>query len=103
MMDWNDVGSLVVVDDDDRITGMVTDRDLVLAMARELSSSTPVCEVAAQPVLVIGEHEDVYDAAAKMLGAHCRRLPVVNVTGKLVGMIALEDVLGEFAHRPAAS
>ena len=102
MMDWNEVGSLVLVDDDDHISGMVTDRDLVLAMGRELSLSAPVREVASQPVLVIEEHEDVYDAAAKMLAAHCRRLPVVIVTGTLVGVIALEDVLGEFAHRAIA-
>jgi signal-transduction protein with cAMP-binding, CBS, and nucleotidyltransferase domain len=99
MMEWNEVGSLVVVDDDDRITGMVTDRDLVLAIARDMSMSTPVGEIAAHPTILINEHEDVYDAAAKMTAARCRRLPVVNVTGKLVGVIALDDVLRDFARR----
>ena len=48
-MEWEDVGSVVVADTDDRILGIVTDRDLVNAMAREVSMSSPVGDAMASP------------------------------------------------------
>ena len=98
-MEWEDVGSVVVVDDDGGIRGVVTDRDLAMTIARELSSTTPVSEAIARPPIVIHDHEDVYDAASKMAAARCRRLPVVNAAGKLVGVVAIDDVIGAFSHR----
>ena len=38
-MEWEEVGSVVVIDADDRILGIITDRDLVNAMARDLPAS----------------------------------------------------------------
>jgi len=101
-MEWEDVGSVVVTDPDDRILGIITDRDLVNAVARELALSSPARDAMAGSVIVIHEHEDVYDAAAKMAAARCRRLPVVNTTGKLVGVVAIDDMVGAFSHRTEA-
>jgi signal-transduction protein with cAMP-binding, CBS, and nucleotidyltransferase domain len=98
-MDDGDVGSVVVLDADDRVAGIVTERDIVRAMAHEMSSATTASEIMAQPAVLIHEHEDVYDAAAKMAAARCRRLPVVNVAGKLLGVVAIDDLIGEFAFR----
>jgi signal-transduction protein with cAMP-binding, CBS, and nucleotidyltransferase domain len=101
-MEWEDVGSVVVTDVDDRIVGIITDRDLVNAMAREVPSSSPAGDAMAEPVMVVHEREDVYDAAAKMAAARCRRLPVVNTAGKLVGVVAIDDMVGAFSHRTEA-
>ena len=49
-------------------------------------------------MMVVHEHEDVYDAAAKMAAARCRRLPVVNTAGKLVGVVAIDDMVGRRSH-----
>jgi len=98
-MEWEEVGSLVVIDADDSILGIVTDRDLVNALARDLPASSAAREVMAERVMVVHEHEDVYDAAAKMAAARCRRLPVVNTAGKLVGVVAIDDMIGTFSHR----
>jgi len=98
-MEWDEVGSVVVIDADDGILGIITDRDLVNAMARDLPASSAAREVMAGPVMVIHEHEDVYDAAAKLAAARCRRLPVVNTAGKLVGVVAIDDMVGAFSHR----
>jgi CBS domain-containing protein len=54
------------------------------------------------PVMTVHELEDVYDAAAKMTAARCRRLPVVNTAGKLVGVVAIDDMVGAFSHRTEA-
>ena len=101
-MEWEDVGSVVVTDADDGILGIITDRDIVNAMAGDLAASSPAREVMAGPVMVVHEHEDVYDAAAKMAAARCRRLPVVNTAGKLVGVVAIDDMVGAFSHRTEA-
>ena len=53
--------------------------------------------------MVVHEHEDVYDAAAKMAASRCRRLPVVNTAGKLVGVVAIDDMVGAFSHRTEGS
>jgi signal-transduction protein with cAMP-binding, CBS, and nucleotidyltransferase domain len=99
LMEWEEVGSVVVTDVDEAIVGIVTDRDLVNALARELPASSPARDAMAGTVMVVHELEDVYDAAAKMSAARCRRLPVVNTAGKLVGVIAVDDVVGAFSHR----
>ena len=101
-MEWEDVGSVIVTDAGERIVGIITDRDLVNAMARELALSSPARDAMAEPVMVVHEHEDVYDAAAKMAAARCRRLPVVNTAGKLVGVVAIDDMVGAFSHRTEA-
>ena len=102
LMEWEEVGSVVVLNADDSILGIITDRDLVNAMARELAANSSARDVMAQPVMVVHEHEDVYDAAAKMAAARCRRLPVVNTAGKLVGVVAIDDMVGAFSHRTEA-
>jgi signal-transduction protein with cAMP-binding, CBS, and nucleotidyltransferase domain len=101
-MEWEEIGSVVVIDADDRIVGIVTDRDLVNAMARELPASSAAREAMSGPVMTVHEHEDVYDAAAKMNAARCRRLPVVNTAGKLVGVVAIDDMVGAFSRRTEA-
>ena len=101
-MESEEVGSVVVTDADDRIAGIITDRDLVHAMAHDLSASSAAREVMAALVMVVHEHEDVYDAAAKMAAARCRRLPVVNTAGKLVGVVAIDDVVSAFSRRTEA-
>lgn len=98
-MESEEIGSVVITDAEDRIAGIITDRDLVNAMARDLAASSPAREAMSGPVMVIHEHEDVYDAAAKMAAARCRRLPVVNTAGKLVGVVAIDDMVGAFSHR----
>ena len=98
-MEWEEIGSVVVVDGDDRILGIITDRDLVNAMAHDLPASSAAREVMAGRVMSIHEHEDVYDAAAKMAAARCRRLPVVNAAGKLVGVVAIDNMVSAFAVR----
>ena len=98
-MEWEEIGSVVVTDAEDRIIGIITDRDLVNAMARDLPTSSAAREAMTGPVMTVHELEDVYDAAAKLAAARCRRLPVVNTAGKLVGVVAIDDMVRAFSHR----
>jgi signal-transduction protein with cAMP-binding, CBS, and nucleotidyltransferase domain len=99
-MEFDEVGSVIVMTDDE-IVGIVTDRDLVVrGLAREASPDASVETVMSAPVITVHEHEDTYDAAAKMARAGCRRLPVVNVAGRLQGVVSFDDIAHVFMLRP---
>jgi signal-transduction protein with cAMP-binding, CBS, and nucleotidyltransferase domain len=101
LMEFDEVGSVVVMTDAGEIAGIVTDRDLVVrGLAREGGPSTPVENIMSTPVFTVHEHEDAYDAAAKMARAGCRRLPVVNATGQVQGVVSLDDIVHVFMRRP---
>lgn len=92
------VGALVVVDRDNEPIGIVTDRDLmirVLAAGRDPHTTT-VREVMTAPVKTIEITGKITDALATMRGGAFRRLPVVDELGRLVGIVALDDILIHF-------
>lgn len=92
MRDHN-VGTVVVVEDEKPI-GIVTDRDLALAIgASELPPQTPVCEVMTTPITTIRENKDVFEATWYMQGYEVRRLPIVDEDGRLVGIVTMDDLL----------
>lgn len=93
MTDMN-VGS-VIVTDDDRPSGMITDRDVVakvIAQGKD-SSTTMISEIMVSPVVSIAEDKDIVDATQLMSNHGIRRLPITNTGGKLVGVVSLDDVL----------
>lgn len=95
IMELEDVGSLPVVDDDGRLLGIVTDRDIaVRAVSRGRGPATPVGEVASNEVVTVSPDDDL-DAALDQMARHrVRRLPVVH--GEvLVGIVAQADVARE--------
>jgi CBS domain-containing protein len=87
-----DVGSLPVVDED-RLVGMVTDRDLVLqVMAKDLDpSKVPVSEVCTEDPVTAEPGEALGEALQRMAKEQVRRLPVVS-DGRLVGILAQADI-----------
>jgi CBS domain-containing protein len=87
-----DVGALPVAAGD-RLAGMVTDRDItVRAVAIGKGLETTVSEVMTPDVLYCHEDEDIGHIAENMAENQVRRLPVVDVDKKLVGIISLADV-----------
>lgn len=92
VMAAEDVGSLPV-GDDDRLVGMITDRDIVIrAVALGLGTNTPVREVMSEEVRYCFDDEDVAHVAQNMAELGVRRLPVVNRDKRLVGMVSLGNV-----------
>lgn len=89
----DNVGALPV-GENDRLVGMVTDRDIVLrAVAEERSSgNTTVREVMSKGICYCFEDEGVEQAAEVMANHQVRRLPVLNRDKRLVGMVALADL-----------
>jgi CBS domain-containing protein len=94
------VGALVVVDDLGRPVGVVTDRDLALRVVADGGDSrtTSVGDVMTEGPKTVSEATPIESALGLMRSGSFRRLPVVNEDGKLVGIVALDDVLGLLAE-----
>lgn len=92
MRDHN-VGTVVIAEDE-RPVGIVTDRDLALALGAEgLGPQTPAREVMNCHVIAVPEDTSVFTATNYMRDCHVRRLPVVDRDDRLVGMVSLDDLL----------
>ena len=79
--------------ENDRLVGMITDRDIaVRAVAEHKGSDTPVREVMTRDVKYCFEDEDLEHVASNMADLRVRRLPVVDRDKRLVGIVSLGDV-----------
>ena len=94
LMVEHEVGSVIVVDDDGRLVGIVTDRDVALrGVVRGFDPSTAVSAVMSHDVVGIPERAG-WEAAANQFAAWAhRRLPVVDDDGVVRGVITLDDLL----------
>jgi CBS domain-containing protein len=87
-----DIGSLPV-GENDKLIGMITDRDIVLrAVAEGRNSDTRVREIMTDNIKYCYEDEDISRVAQNMADLQIRRLPVVNRDKRLVGIVALSNV-----------
>jgi len=88
------IGAVPVVDAKGGLEGIVSERDLVRAIARSGQSvlERPVEDVMTRKVLVCKPADAIYDIMALMTENRIRHLPVV-VSGKLEGVISIGDVV----------
>jgi CBS domain-containing protein len=92
-MEQRHVGALVVVERD-RPIGIVTDRDLALrALGRWRGPNVPVAEVMSTELVVVHVGDRLDEALYTMRRTGVRRLPIVDDTGFLVGVVSLDDLL----------
>ena len=89
----DDLGFLPV-GENDRMVGMITDRDIAIrAVAKGRDpTTTKVREVMTDRVLYCFEDEDVDKAAESMSREQIRRLPIVDRRKRLVGVVSLGDI-----------
>ena len=92
-----DVGPLPVCGDDDRLAGMVTDRDIAVRAVAEGWDPTAkrVRDVMSEEVVYCFEDQAVEDAARLMRENQIRRLVVLNRDKRLVGIVSLGDLAVE--------
>lgn len=94
LMSQLNVGA-VPVTDNNRVVGIVTDRDIVLrGVAKGESSNQKVSEVMTPNVKYVSSDTDVHTVADIMAENQIRRLPVVD-NGQLVGIVAIGDLAVE--------
>ncbi|WP_250037174.1 CBS domain-containing protein [Paractinoplanes maris] len=95
------VGSLPICGEDNRLKGMLTDRDIVvkaLAQGRDPASCT-VSEFAQGKPVTIGADDDTTEILRTMSEHKVRRLPVID-GHQLVGIVAVADVARALPDRP---
>lgn len=88
-------GLLPVLDSHDRVVGVITDRDVCVALAQRdrKASEVRVSEIVGRAVYVCTAGEDIGDALATMRRRRVRRLPVVDEEHRLMGIFCLDDLL----------
>lgn len=96
IMKSHDVGSVPVVDshEDKKLVGIVTDRDIVVKVVAgrgDVARSTVRDAMTSNPAFC-REDEDVEKAVRLMSDKQVRRMPIVDASGKLCGIIAQADV-----------
>lgn len=103
LMRQHHVGDLVVVEETDgrrMPIGMVTDRDIVIEIvAKELNcNGLAVGDIMSLELVTARESDGVFETIELMRLKGVRRLPIVNNQGALVGIVAMDDLLGLLAE-----
>jgi CBS domain-containing protein len=97
-----DCGVLPVVDDHRKVVGMITDRDVCIALTTgdRRASSLKVGDIVAMHAHVCGVDAEVRSALEAMQAHKVHRLPVVNKAGILEGILSMNDIVLR-AQKPA--
>jgi CBS domain-containing protein len=91
-----DVGNVIVVEGDS-VLGLVTDRDVVVrGIAEDLDPfTTALATICTHDLVTVGP-DDTIDTAVRLVREHAvRRLPVIDRTGRAVGVVSLGDLAVE--------
>ncbi|PKL59402.1 MAG: CBS domain-containing protein [Methanomicrobiales archaeon HGW-Methanomicrobiales-4] len=85
----------VIITEDHKPVGIVTDRDLALRanISKEEKDSAPVSSIMTTDVQIIRKDTGIFQAVQVMKTSRVRRLPVVDMGGRLVGLITVDDIL----------
>ena len=89
-----DVGVLPVCGDNDRLVGMITDRDITVRATACCCDADDTCvrDVMTPHITYIFEDQDIDEAARLMKDNQIRRLVVLNRNKRLVGIVSLGDL-----------
>ena len=94
LMSEHTIGAVMVLDSDQHLAGVVTDRDLaVRGLGQELPAETPVREVMSHDVVSVHQAASSLDAVRQMANRDCRRLPIIDDHGSVIGVVALDDIM----------
>jgi CBS domain-containing protein len=92
LMRDGDCGVMPIVEDN-KLVGIVTDRDIVVrAIAEGKNAETPIGEAMTTEIFSVKPDDFVFEAIRLMGDRQVRRIPVINETGELAGIIAMADV-----------
>lgn len=88
-----DIGDVIVLDENSEICGILTDRDIAVRAVAEGRDprEVPIGEISSREVVTLSPHDEVGDAVKLMTEKAIRRLPIVE-DGRPVGIVSLGDL-----------
>lgn len=91
------IGAIIVVSDDDKPIGILTDRDIVMrVVAAQLRPETATIEDAmSRDLVALREDATIRRATEVMREKGVRRIPIVDAQGRVTGIVSLDDLLVE--------
>lgn len=101
------IGALVVTGADDRIVGIISERDIVRMLGEKGTAvlGAPLAEAMTRKVVTCARNETIAEIMERMTGGKFRHVPVVE-HGRLVGIVSIGDVvkarLGELEYEQDA-
>jgi CBS domain-containing protein len=89
------VGAVGVIDNERRVAGIFTERDVLrkMSLAGKEPARTSICEVMTTPVDMATPGTAPGTAMATMVERHYRHLPIVDDSGHLLGMLSIRNLL----------
>lgn len=98
------VGDVVVTEEREGLrvpVGILTDRDIVVELLAEQVplEAVAVGDAMSSELLTVSEEEEVMDAIQRMRGRGVRRVPVVDHSGALAGILAVDDLIDLIAEQ----
>lgn len=94
MADEN-IGLVVVLKNNSELFGVLSERDVIRAIAKGMSLDEPVSKVCTTRVITITAKATLYDAADTMYRFGIRHLVVVDDENRPIGVVSIRDVVGE--------
>lgn len=101
---WNqNCGILPILDSQQKVVGVVTDRDLCIALGtrNRLPGEIRVRDITCGEVVACKPNDDIHTALATMARAKVRRLPVIDANDRLEGVLSMDDVVFHSETRTA--
>lgn len=100
----HEIGSVVVVDDDNQLEGILTTTDFVRIVAeRKPKDQTPVSAYMSQDVITASAQDGIRDAADMMVEHGFHHLPVVDEDVGVIGMITTSDLTSYLSREETPS
>ena len=95
LMRKHNCGFLPIVGDGGNVIGVITDRDMCIALGtrNRKPSDLRVWDVMPHKLFTCMEGDDIHCALKTLSGAGIRRLPVVDRDGSLVGILSIDDIV----------
>jgi CBS domain-containing protein len=95
----NEAGSLVALDADNQVSGILTCTDLAgIVSEGSLPTDGTVGDYMTSDVTTTGPQDSIQDAAVKMITGDIQHLPVVDDEGEVVGMLSTTDLTAHLTY-----
>ncbi|WP_339102375.1 CBS domain-containing protein [Haloterrigena salinisoli] len=100
----NEIGSVVVTDDDNRLKGILTTTDFVRIVAeRKPKDQTPVSQYMTEDIITATAQDSIRDAADAMVEHGFHHLPVVDDEVGVIGMVTTTDLAAYLSREETPS